>query len=316
MLLLYALVCYMQAVSSSVPTKLNRVTLWANLISVYILWGSTYLFIHFMTERMPPLYMVSVRYLIAGVILYSYARLTGTPNPTLAEWKSSGIIGILLLAIANGCLSVGIQYIPSGMAALLGGLLPVYLLSLNWVSFGKKRPSNMALAGLAIGLLGIYLLVKPDKLQGTGGVNAKLIGVGLIAAGNFAWAIGTLLTPRLSLPSGTISSGIQMIIGGLVLMPVSLALEPVSLFSIFDAPGKAIGSMIYLVIFGSIIGFSSYSWLARNASPQLLSTYAFVNPVVAMLLGTTFAGEIFSSQSFIGAAIALVGVVLITIGRK
>lgn len=306
----------MQVVTSPVPTKSNRVTLWANLISVYILWGSTYLFIHFMTERMPPLYMVSIRYLIAGVILYSYARFTGTPNPTLAEWKSSGLIGVLLLAVANGCLSVGIQYIPSGMAALLGGLLPVYLLSLNWISFGKKRPSNMALAGLAIGLLGIYLLVKPDKLQGTGGVDAKLIGVGLVAAGNFAWAIGTLLTPRLSLPSGTISSGIQMIIGGLVLMPVSLAVEPVGLFSIFDAPGKAVGSMIYLVIFGSIIGFSSYSWLARNASPQLLSTYAFVNPVVAMLLGTTFAGEIFSSQSFIGAAIALVGVVLITIGRK
>ena len=306
----------MQAVTSPASTKPNRVTLWANLISVYILWGSTYLFIHFMTERMPPLYMVSVRYLIAGVILYSYARLTGTPNPTIAEWRSSGIIGILLLTISNGCLSVGIQYIPSGMAALMGGLLPVYLLSLNWISFGKKRPSNMALAGLAIGLLGICLLVKPDKLQGTGGVDAKLIGVGLVAAGNFAWAIGTLLTPRLSLPSGTISSGIQMIIGGLVLMPVSLALEPVGLFGIFSAPGKAIGSMIYLVIFGSIIGFSSYSWLARNASPQLLSTYAFVNPVVAMLLGTTFAGETFSSQSFIGAAIALVGVVLITIGRK
>ncbi|AKD55216.1 EamA family transporter [Spirosoma radiotolerans] len=306
----------MQAITSPVSTKPNRVTLWANLISVYILWGSTYLFIHFMTEQMPPLYMVSVRYLIAGVILYSYARVSGTPNPTLAEWKSSGIIGILLLAVANGCLSLGIQYIPSGMAALMGGLLPVYLLSLNWISFGKKRPSNLALAGLAIGLLGIYLLVKPDKLQGTGGVDAKLIGVGLVAAGNFAWAIGTLLTPRLSLPSGTISSGIQMIIGGLVLMPISLALEPVSLFSIFDAPGKAIGSMIYLVIFGSIIGFSSYSWLARNATPQLLSTYAFVNPVVAMLLGTTFAGEVFSSQSFVGAVVALVGVVLITLGRK
>ncbi|GAB3768372.1 drug/metabolite exporter YedA [Spirosoma horti] len=306
----------MQAVSSPLSTQPNRVTLWANLISVYILWGSTYLFIHFMTERMPPLYMVSVRYLIAGVILYSYARFTGTPNPTLAEWKSSGIIGILLLAVSNGCLSLGIQYIPSGMAALMGGLLPVYLLSLNWISFGKKRPSNLAIAGLAIGLLGIYLLVKPDKLQGTGGVDAKLIGVGLVAAGNFAWAIGTLLTPRLSLPSGTISSGIQMIIGGLVLMPVSLAVEPVGLLSIFDAPQKAIGSMIYLVIFGSIIGFSSYSWLARNASPQLLSTYAFVNPVVAMLLGTTFAGEIFSSQSFLGAAVAIIGVVLITLGRK
>ena len=306
----------MQAVTSPVSPTPTRAALWGNLISVYILWGSTYLFIHFMTEQMPPLYMVSIRYLIAGTILYVYARLTGTPRPTRLEWRSAGIIGVILLTISNGCLSVGLQYIPSGMAALLGGLLPVYLLTLNWVSFGKKRPSNLALAGLVVGLIGIYLLVKPDKLQGTGGLDAKLIGVGLVAVGNFSWAIGTLLTPRFSLPSGTISSGIQMLVGGIATLLVSLLLEPVTPLSIFDAPAKAIGSMIYLIIFGSIIGFSSYSWLARNAQPQLLSTYAFVNPVVAMLLGTTFAGEVFSSQSFIGAIVALVGVVLITLGRK
>ncbi|UFH52305.1 EamA family transporter [Spirosoma sp. KNUC1025] len=306
----------MQAAPSPVATTPSRVSLWANLISVYILWGSTYLFIHFMTERMPPLYMVSIRYLIAGSILYGYARLTGTPRPTRVEWRSAGIIGVILLTVSNGCLSVGLQYLPSGMAALLGGLLPVYLLTLNWVSFGKKRPSNLALAGLVVGLIGIYLLVKPDKFEGTGGLDAKLIGTGLIAFGNFSWAIGTLLTPRLTLPSATISSGIQMIVGGVVTLLVSLVLEPVTPLSIFDAPAKAIGSMIYLIIFGSIIGFSSYSWLARNAPPQLLATYAFVNPVVAMLLGTLFAGEIFSSQSFMGAIVALVGVVLITLGRK
>ncbi|MFD2933977.1 EamA family transporter [Spirosoma flavum] len=306
----------MQVITSPATSTPNRATLWGNLISVYILWGSTYLFIHFMTEQMPPLYMVSIRYLIAGSILYGYARLTGTPSPTRLEWRSAGIIGVLLLTIANGCLSVGLQYIPSGMAALLGGLLPVYLLTLNWISFGRKRPSNLALAGLTVGLIGIYLLIKPDKLQGTGGIDAKLIGVGLIAFGNFAWAIGTLLTPRLTLPAGAISSGIQMIVGGIATLVLSLILEPVTPWSILDAPPKAIGSMIYLVIFGSIIGFSSYSWLARNASPQLLSTYAFVNPVVAMLLGTMFAGEVFSSQSFMGAIVALVGVVLITLGRK
>lgn len=306
----------MQAVTSPATSSPNRLTLWANLISVYILWGSTYLFIHFMTERMPPLYMVSIRYLIAGSLLYGYARLTGTPRPTWLEWRSAGFIGVLLLTVANGSLSVGLQYIPSGMAALLGGLLPVYLLMLNWVSFGRKRPSNLALTGLVVGLAGIYLLIKPDKFGGAGGLDAKLIGVGLIAFGNFSWAVGTLLAPRVSLPSGTISSGIQMIVGGVVTLFFSLMLEPVTPWSILDAPPKAIGSMIYLIIFGSIIGFSSYAWLARNATPQLLSTYAFVNPVVAMLLGTLFAGEIFSSQSFIGAIVALVGVVLITLGRK
>ena len=295
----------------------NRATLWSALLSVYFLWGSTYLFIHFMTERMPPLYMAAMRYIVAGTILYGYARLTGTPRATRTEWRSAAIVGILLLTVANGCLTVALQYIPTGVAALLGGLLPVFLLTLNWVSFAKKRPSNLALLGLVVGLIGIYFLIKPDKLQTENGLHANLIGASLVTFGNFAWAIGTLLAPRVTLPKiGTMSTGIQMLVGGFVLLVVSLFTEPVTPWSILDAPAKAIGAMTYLVIFGSIIGFSSYAWLARNAPPQLLATYAFVNPVVAMLLGVTFAGEMFSSQSLIGALVALAGVVLITLGRK
>ncbi|MBC7568598.1 MAG: EamA family transporter [Spirosoma sp.] len=301
----------------SVAPAPNRATLWSALLSVYFLWGSTYLFIHFMTERMPPLYMASMRYIIAGALLYGYARLTGTPRATRLEWRSAAIVGVLLLTVANGCLTVALQYIPTGVAALLGGLLPVFLLTLNWVSFAKKRPSNLALIGLVVGLAGIYFLIKPDKMQTENGLHNNLIGAGLVTFGNFAWAIGTLLAPRVTLPKvGTMSTGIQMLVGGLVLLVISLFTEPVTPWSILDAPPKAIGAMTYLVIFGSIIGFSSYAWLARNAPPQLLATYAFVNPVVAMMLGVMFAGEVFSSQSLIGALVALAGVVLITLGRK
>ncbi len=306
----------MQANSPSLTTSPNRVMLWSALLAVYILWGSTYLFIHFMTEQMPPLYMASMRYIVAGTLLYSYARLTGMPQATPVEWRSAGIVGVMLLTISNGLLTLGIQYIPTGMAALLGGMLPVFLLSLNWFSFGRQRPSNAALMGLLLGVVGVFFLIKPDRLQPVGGAQANLIGSALVIAGNFSWAIGTLLTPRLTLPSGPLSSGIQMLVGGLVLLLISLCLEPVTPLSIFQAPPKALGSMLYLVIFGSIIGFSAYSWLARNAPPQLLSTYAFVNPVVAMLLGSLLAGELFSTQSLIGALIILAGVVLITVGKK
>lgn len=305
------------AAPASVVPAPNRVTLWSALTSVYFLWGSTYLFIHFMTEQMPPLYMASMRYIVAGGLLYAYARLTGTPRATRIEWRSASIVGVLLLTVANGCLTMALQYIPTGVAALLGGLLPVFLLSLNWGFFARKRPSNLALAGLVVGLIGIYFLIKPDKLQTENGLHANLIGAGLVTFGNFAWAIGTLLAPRVSLPqAGSLSTGIQMLVGGFVLLIFSLIVEPVTPWSILDAPAKAIGAMTYLVIFGSIIGFSSYAWLARNAPPQLLATYAFVNPVVAMLLGVTFAHEVFSSQSLLGAVVALLGVVLITLGRK
>ena len=286
------------------------------LISVYILWGSTYLFIHFMTEQMPPLYMSSIRFLVAGTLLYSYARLTGTPRPTWPQVRSGGIIGLLLLTLANGCLTVALQHISTSIAALLAATMPVFLLSLNWIWFAKTRPSNLALSGLLLGFAGICFLIKPDAVQGTGTTDDNLIGAGLVMIANVAWALGTLFSSRLALPAQILSSGLQMLTGGVILLVISLLVEPVTPMSILDAPAKAIGSLGYLIIFGSIIGFSSYAWLARNAPPTLVSTYAYVNPVVAMILGTLFAGEILTAQSLIGAAIVVAGVVLVTLGRK
>ena len=286
------------------------------LISVYILWGSTYLFIHFMTEQMPPLYMSSIRFLVAGTLLYSYARLTGTPRPTWPQVRSGGIIGLLLLTLANGCLTVALQHISTSIAALLAATMPVFLLSLNWIWFAKTRPSNLALSGLLLGFAGICFLIKPDAVQGTGTTDDNLIGAGLVMIANVAWALGTLFSSRLALPAQILSSGLQMLTGGVILLIISLLVEPVTPMSILDAPAKAIGSLGYLIIFGSIIGFSSYAWLARNAPPTLVSTYAYVNPVVAMILGTLFAGEILTAQSLIGAAIVVAGVVLVTLGRK
>lgn len=294
----------------------SRTRLWSALGSVYVLWGSTYLFIHFMTEQMPPLYMASLRYLIAGSLLYGFARLTGSARPTATHWRSTALIGFLLLTVANGALTLALQYIPTGMAALLGGLLPIFLLLLNWGAFGRVRPTPLALLGVVVGVCGIYLLIKPDRLVSTGGLNANVIGTSLVAVGNLSWAVGTLYTPRLPQPSQTLASGMQMLTGGFFLMLISLLTEPVGLLGILHAPPEAIGSMLYLVVFGSIIGFSSYAWLARNAPPTLTATYAFVNPVVAVTLGILFAHEAFTTRSLIGAVVALISVVLLTLGRK
>lgn len=306
----------MQSVIQAPPIPPNRVTLWAALITVYILWGSTYLFMHFMTERMPPLYMASMRFFLAGTLLYGYARLTGTPRPTWTQIRSAGVVGILLLGIANGCVTVAVHYIPTGVAAMIAALVPVFMLSLNWVAFGRVRPSNLALAGLLLGLAGVYFLIKPDNFQSASTASNNLIGATLVLVADVAWAVGTLLSPRLPLPSAFMSSGLQMLVAALSLFITSLLFEPVTPLSILDAPREALGAMTYLIIFGSIIGFSSFAWLARNAPPTLVSTYAYVNPVVAMFLGTLFAGEILTSQSLIGAGIVVAGVVLITLGRK
>lgn len=303
-------------IASAPSTVSSGTRLWASLAAVYLLWGSTYLFIHFMTEQMPPLYMAAMRYIVAGSILYAYARWTGSERPTITHWKSTSVIGFFLLTVANGALTMALQYIPTGVGALLGGLLPIFLLLLNWISFGQVRPKNLSLIGVAIGFCGIYLLIKPDRMAGTGGADANLIGTALVAVGNLSWAVGTLLTPRLPQPNQTLASGMQMLMGGIFLLIISLLVEPVHILSVFNAPPKALGSMLYLVIFGSIIGFSAYAWLARHAPPALLATYAFVNPIVAVLLGVTFAGEVFSARSLIGAGVALVGVTLMTLGRK
>lgn len=307
----------MEIAPPPVAVSPKRTTLWLALIAVYILWGSTYLFVHFMTERMPPLYMAAVRFLTAGTLLYAYARLTGASRPTLTNWRATGIIGLLLLGVANGAVTLALQYLPTGLTALLVATLPVFLLTFNWIGFSHSRPTNLALLGLGLGLVGVFLLLPPGSLRTTGGVSDTLVGLGLTMVANVAWALGTLLTPRLRVPSSpALSSGMQMLTAGLALFLTALLTEPVSWLSLTQAPEKALYSLAYLVVFGSIIGFSSFSWLARNAPPTLVSTYAYVNPVVALLLGAFFAGEVVTAQSLLGAAVIVSGVVLITMGKE
>ena len=307
----------MQVSTPAAPTTSNRTTLWVALITVYILWGSTYLFVHFMTEQMPPLYMAGIRFLVAGTLLYSYARFTGATRPSPGNWRATGLLGILFLTIANGAVATAVHYLPTGLTALLVAMLPVFVLSFNWLFFARTRPTNLALAGSALGLAGIFVLFQPGKLVLPGGPDALLIGFGLTLIANIGWAFGTLLTPRVNTPaSPALSSGMQMLTGGGLMLVAALLIEPVSLLSIAQAPPKAFYSLAYLIVFGSIIGFSAFSWLARNAPPALASTYAYVNPIVAMLLGATFAGEAITSQSLIGAAIIIAGVVLITMGKN
>mgnify|MGYP002778988353 CR=1 FL=1 len=323
----------MSVITTAPPTR-SQVIL--ALLSVYFIWGSTYLFIHFMTETMPPLLMSGIRNTFAGGVLYLFARFrAGGSLPTVSNWKAAALLGFLLLAVANGGMAVALRLIPSGIGTLLVAMLPVWIVLLNWFGFSRQRPSLPVAAGLVLGLAGFVILTggpqpPPDLPQGGGvvsspplgggaggGASLNWIGVGIIVVGVISWGIGTLLAPRLPLhPSQLQATSMQMLSGGVILLVSSLVYEHPSPDVFDQLTPKAGWSLVYLIVFGSWMGFTAYAWLAQNAPPHITATYAYVNPVVAMFLGWLFAGEKLTGQSLLAAAVILAGVVLITSQKK
>jgi drug/metabolite transporter (DMT)-like permease len=298
------------------PPFTARVFTNGALASLYLIWGSSYLFIRNMTEAMPPLYMASLRFLLAGGLLYVVARLLGTPRPSFQHWQSAAVLGFLLLAVSNGLLVLGLQYIPTGRTALLGGSYPAFLLVLNWVYFGRIRPSNLALAGVSLGLFSIIILTGFGAVAKPAESAQSLFGSGLILTGNLLWAFATLLSPRLPQASPLLSSSMQMLMGGFILLTLSLFTENSTIAQIMIAPPKTLWSLLYLVLVTSMIGYSCFSYLARHAQPAVVGTYAFVSPVVAVILGVTVANEVFSAYTGFGAVGCLLGVMMILWGQR
>jgi drug/metabolite transporter (DMT)-like permease len=294
-----------------------RLHLFLALTSVYIIWGSTYIGIHFMTEHLPPLFMSSIRFLVAGSLMYGFVRLKrAAPAPTLSNWKAASLIGTLLLVVGNGGLAIALRTIPTGIAALLVATLPLWIAILNWVTFNKTRPSVQVMAGLLLGLAGMVILIGPDRLA-AGQKGLDPFGVALIIMGSISWAIATLQSPRANLPKfQLLSTAIQMISAAVFSFIASFFLEDWSEIGIYFFTWKPMLALGYLITFGSIIGFTSYTWLVRNAPPSLVSTYAYVNPLVAMFLGAALAAETLSERSILAAVTIIAGVVLITAKRK
>ncbi|MDJ1483689.1 EamA family transporter [Cytophagaceae bacterium YF14B1] len=303
----------MTVITAPQPTRMQIVLA---LLAVYIIWGSTYLFIHFMTEVMPPLLMSGIRNVIAGGLLYLFARFrSGGSVPEFKHWRSATLLGFMLLAVANGGLAIALRLIPSGIGALLTAMLPLWIVILNWLAFNKQKPSIPTIAGLGIGLIGFLVLIGPTSLSS--GLSLNWVGVVIVMIGVASWGTATLLAPRLPLhPSQLQATSMQMFAGGVLLLVFSFFYEHPTLAMWNDLTPKAGWSLIYLIVFGSWIGFTAYAWLAQNAPPHITSTYAYVNPVVAMLLGWAFAGEKLTDKSLIAAAIIICAVVIITSQRK
>ena len=293
----------------------SRAQIIAAFASIYLVWGSTYLAIRYAIETIPPFIMGGIRFLISGALLYLWARSRGAPRPTRLHWRNAIIAGGFLLLGGNGAVMWAEQVVPSGLTALLVSILPFWLVIIEWVRPPRRRPSGLVLVGLVLGFIGIIVLVGPSDVGGHGDVSP--LGALVLILGSLSWAIGSFWSRDAQLPeSGLLTTGMEMLGGGVLLLLVGMLAGEFSHFDIHGVSHASAVGLVYLITFGSLLGFTSYIWLLDKVSPARLGTYAYVNPIVAVLLGWAIAGERLSVQTGVAAAIVICAVALITTTRS
>jgi drug/metabolite transporter (DMT)-like permease len=296
-------------------THASRAQIIAAFASIYLVWGSTYLAIRYAIETIPPFIMGGACFLVSGALLYVWARYRGAPRPTRLHWRNAAIAGAFLLLGGNGAVVWAEQYVPSGLTALLVSILPFWLVIIEWVRPPRRRPSGLVLVGLVLGFIGIIVLIGPANIGGQGDI--PLLGALVLILGSLSWAIGSFWSRDAELPrSGLLTTGMEMLGGGVLLLLVGVLSGELSQFDMHQVSKASTIGLAYLITFGSLIGFTSYIWLLDKVSPAHLGTYAYVNPVVAVLLGWAIAGEKLSIRTGVAAAIVICAVALITSARS
>jgi drug/metabolite transporter (DMT)-like permease len=289
------------------------------LLLVYVVWGSTYLAIALMIETLPPLLAAGVRYGSAGLILMTalaahrrWRRRAGpAERPTRVHWRSAFIIGTLLLLGGNGGVVLAELFIPSGVAAVLVATVPIWLAVFD-AALTRRRPSGLVIGGLIAGLTGVAVLLVPVE----GLEELDPIGVGLVVVAAISWAAGSLYARRAPLPrSGLLGTGMEMLAGGLVLMAAGVLIGEIGRTDVGAFSSRSLFALAYLVVFGSIVAFTAYTWLLANVPVSTVGTYAYVNPIVAVALGAIFLSEPITPRTLIAAVIIIGAVVAMVSGR-
>lgn len=286
--------------------------------AVYVIWGSTYLAIKYAIETLPTFLMAGVRFLIAGGILYGAARLSrGYEKPRAVHWRTSFIVGALLLVVGNGAVVMAEHYVSSSMAALLVASNPFWMVTLGWLFMGHGKPNFKVTLGLIVGFIGVAMLIfsRPDA----GGVSSEYqwLGIILVVIATIAWAFGSLYGANAPIAkSNVLAAGMQMLAGGLMLTVISALTGEWQTFDYQAVSASSWLALAYLIFVGALVAYTAYSWLIQNASPTAVSTPAYVNPVVAILLGWAIASESLNAQMLIGAAVIVVSVILVTSNNK
>jgi drug/metabolite transporter (DMT)-like permease len=291
--------------------KATRVQVALGLATIYLVWGSTYLAIRFAVETLPPFLMAGTRFVVAGAVLYGWRRAVGHPRPTWVQWRAAGVVGALMLVVGNGGVTWAEQWVESGTAALMVASVPLWMVLLDWARPGGRPPRLAVWAGILVGLVGVLLLF------GSPAVDPRYTaGWAVLLAASVAWAAGSLYSRTAILPAPLLATGMQMLAGGVLLLVVGVLAGELQAL---DPRGFSVRSVLavgYLILFGSLVGYSTYVWLLRVTPPALASTYAFVNPVVAVFLGWLLAGERITPRIILASMVIVGGVALITVTRS
>ncbi len=297
-------------------TSLNKNTrVWIALISVYLIWGSTYLAIRYVVDTIPPFMAGGMRFLSAGLVLYLWRLSKGDSVPTRKQWRDVGIIGLLLLVGGNGLVSWSEQFVPSGIAALLISTVPIWMVVIESLRHGGEKPKTKTIIGLVLGFSGVVLMIGPGELSNEIGA---LHPLGLIALpmGALLWSLGSVYSKSADLPSSSLmTTSAEMMIGGVGMFIVATLRGEWTGFSLSVVESASWTGLLYLAVVGSLGGFVAYAYLLRNAPISLVSTYAYVNPVIAILLGAWIAQESLNGRTILAAAVILGAVILITTGK-
>jgi drug/metabolite transporter (DMT)-like permease len=276
---------------------------------LYLVWGSTYLGIRIAIDTIPPLLMASVRFAVAGVVLYVWAVRQGDTRgdrPGRKQWVASAVVGVLLLAGGNGGVTWGEQFVPTGIAALLIASVPIWIVVFAHFT-GDDRITWPVAVGLLIGIVGVGILVQPAGVSA-----AYLLGSLVILGAAFAWAAGSVYARRAPLPRRPlVATGMEMIGGGIALLVLSAVTGELSRVHPERISWQSLVALLYLTVFGSLLAFSSYVWLLRHTRAAVAGTYAFVNPAVAVLLGWGFLGEALTSRVLVAGAVIILAVVVV-----
>lgn len=304
------------------PTKptahpAGGVGIWVGMLVLYVVWGSTYLGISVAVDTIPPFLMAAIRFTVAGAVLLLWSLTRGRATfvwPTRREWRDSFIVGGLLLGGGMGMVAFGELTVPSGIAALLIAMMPVWVAIFGRIFLGERLPT-LAIVGIGVGFVGVAVLVGPTALGGTGALDP--IGLAALIISPICWSSGSLFAShRAILPHQPLmNTSAQMLAGGLVLIVMSALTGELGRFSIGSISPASLAAITYLTLIGSLLAFTTYGWLLRMAPLPLIATYAFVNPVVAVALGALVLHEPIDPRTVIAGAIIVVAVAIIVTSR-